>query len=169
MDHVEGTDKYGRYRYFKPISPGGKLIWGERSYTSARIEIYHTDVVDGTMNSKLKYKAGYYSKDNGPLTSIKLKYLKRDLADSPESMIHVKKGKTLGAVQGVIYVAAYTLIIVGIVDVVDNAGNKPLPPPGATSASIPAPIIAGAVLAWVPLAFSEPKHDHYINALRAYK
>ncbi len=30
VDHIEGTDQHGKYRYFKPIGSGIHAIWGER-------------------------------------------------------------------------------------------------------------------------------------------
>jgi hypothetical protein len=169
IDHVEGTDEKGNFRYIKPVNLGN-WVWAERGFTSDRITIYHTDIVTGSMAATYKPKSCLYSKDGGSLQPLKLKYLKLDLADCPESLVHLKKAKNIAKAQAVVYVASYSLIIAGIVGFVNDASNDTSEDePSSSGPSIPPALIIGAVGAYIPFFMNDAKREKCLDALKVYK
>jgi hypothetical protein len=169
IDHVEGYDQAGNYRYFMPIDLQYNVIWGERGFMSDRITIYHTDIVTGTMSASHKPKRCLYSKDGGPLRRIKLKYLKTDLADCAASQEHLKKGKRIGGAQAGVYVASYSLIIAGMITLVNDSSDKDNDPETRSGPSLPPTVLIGALGAWIPSIMSNAKRERYLDALKVYK
>lgn len=170
VDHIEGKDQYGKYRYFIPIRLGN-AVWAERGYASDRIVIYHTDIVTGTMAANYKPKSCLYTKDGGQLQKLKLKYLKRDLADCPASLEHLRKGKNIGKAQAGVRVASISLLIAGFISMVNDSNVEA---PGSStetnsSPDIPPSIIVGAVAAWIPILMENSKREKYLDALKAYQ
>jgi len=168
VHHVEGTDQKGNYRYFLPVFWGNE-VWAERVFTSDRIEIYQTDILTGTMTATLRSKSNLYSKDGGSLQPLKLRNLKKDLADCPASMEYLKKGKKISTTQTVIYVTSYSLILAGIVSFANDASAANPGDPETSGPSIPPTIIIGAVGAWIPFIMGNAKREKYLEALRAYE
>jgi hypothetical protein len=169
IDHIEGTDEKGNYRYIKPVEWGG-LVWAERGFTSDRIVIYHTDIVTGSMAATHKPKSCLYSKDGGPLQPLKLKYLNKDLADCPESVDHLKKAKRIAKAQVAVYAASYSLIAVGIVGFISNSSTDTTEDePESTSVSIPPTILIGALGAYIPFFMNDAKREKCLDALKVYK
>lgn len=169
VDHIEGIDEKGNYRYFKPVQSGNK-VWAERGYTSARIVIYHTDIVTGKMAVTYKPKSCLYSKDGGPLHPLKLKYLKKDLADCSDSQDHLRKGKNIATAQAAVYTASYALIVAGIVSFVnDSSVDEPGKSDMNSGPGIPPAIIVGAIGVWIPIFMDNVKRENYLDALKAYK
>lgn len=168
IDHVEGTDEKGNYRYFKPVLRDTE-VWAERSFTSSRIEIYHTDILTGTMTAEQRPKGSLYSKDGGSLQPLKLKNLKKDLGDCTASMEYLKKGKKISTTQTVIYVASYSLILAGIVSFANDASDVSPSDPETSGPSIPPTIIIGAVGAWIPFIMGNAKREKFLEALKAYE
>jgi hypothetical protein len=169
VDHIEGIDEAGNYRYFLPVVWGNE-VWAERGFTSDRIVIYHTDIVTGKMASTHKPRSCLYSKDGGPLRQLKLKYLKKDLADCPASLEYLKKGKKVGIAQTAVYVASYSLIVGGIVGFIAETSDKELEDPESSSAaSIPPAVLIGALGSAIPLLMNNAKREKYLDALKAYQ
>jgi hypothetical protein len=168
VDHIEGIDQEGNYRYFKPVS-WGNTVWAERGFTSNRIVIYHTDIVTGTMVATHKPKSCLYSKDGGPLRQLKLKHLKKDMADCPASLGHLKKGKGIATGQTIISVVSYSLILAGTITWFADAADDELDDPGSSSLDLPPTVLIGAIGAWVPIFMNGPKREKYLAALKAYR
>jgi hypothetical protein len=170
VDHIEGTDQKGGTHYIKPVDIKGNEVWGDRGYTSDRIEIYYTDIVIGTLAASHKYKHCVYSKDGGPWQLLKLKNLKRDLADSPEAMQVLRKGKAIAITQVGLYITGYSLVVGGIVNFIDEQSSKELGDPEKDAAvSIPPLVLAGAIVSWTPFLINGLKRAKYVDALEAYK
>jgi hypothetical protein len=164
VDHIEGTDQKGGYHYIKPVEIKGHEVWGDRGYTSDRIEIYYTDITIGTLTAAHKFKHCVYSKDGGPWQLLKLKNLKRDLADSPEALQVLKKGKGVAITQVGLYVTGYSLIIVGIADFIDEQSSKELGDPEKDSGvSIPPLVLVGAIISWTPFLINGVKRSKYVD------
>lgn len=166
IDHIEGTDESGNTRYFVPIETSNlSTVWAERGFMSDRITIYHTDIVTGKMAASYKPKNCLYSKDGSNLKPLKLKYLKEDLADCPESLVHLRKGKRVVAVQAAVCVASYALVIAGSVQFITDASGRE---PGDGSPGVPPIVFLGAIGAWTPLIIGNLKRERYLDALKAY-
>ncbi|HEY3403956.1 MAG TPA: hypothetical protein VGK59_11245 [Ohtaekwangia sp.] len=166
VDHVEGPDETGHYRYIIPVND----IWAERGFTSDRITIFHTDIVSGKMAAGYKPKSCLYSKDGGPLKSVKLRNLKEDIAECAASMEYIKKGKRIGGTQTLVRVVSYSLIIAGIIDTADNFSvANPDDPESDSGSGISPMVIIGAAGAWVPFFMENAKRQKYIEALKVYQ
>ncbi|MCZ8214647.1 MAG: hypothetical protein O9262_00330 [Cyclobacteriaceae bacterium] len=168
VHHIEGKDQKGNYRFFKPIEPSfNRKVWAERSYTSARIVIYNTDIAPGAMYAGYKPKNCFYTKDNGPLLPLKLKTLKKDLGDSEASLEYLKKGKNIGKAQMGFRAASLALLIAGVVSFANDSStdNQNMD----EGPSVPPAIIGGVVCAWIPVFMESGKKQRYVEALKAYK
>lgn len=166
VDHIEGFDENENYRYFKPIQ-WGNLVWAERGFTSDRIIIYHTDIVTGTMAVKYKPKNCLYSKDESPLRHLKLKYLKRDLADCPASLEYLGKGKKIGAAQVGISIVGYSLITAGMVTLINAPSNEDTEDHSVPE--IPPTILMGGIAVLIPVFMTNLKRQKYQDALKVYE
>lgn len=163
---IEGADKNGVYKYFKPIRLHGSEIWAERTFSSDRVDIYYTNIISGTWNASYRSKYFQYSKDGRPLKKLSYSNLKADLGDNAESMEHLKKGNILRITQFLFYGLGATLIGVGIAG---DFNNDELRDPSDTSIRIPPALIAGAVSLYIPWFMNSPKQNRFIKALEKYQ
>jgi hypothetical protein len=160
VDHIEGTDQNGVYKYFKPIKLQGREIWGERTFRSDRVEIYYTNIISGTWTASYKSKYYQYSKDTQPLKKLTYRNLKIDFGNNNESMPHLKKANSLRVTQLLLYGLGATLITTGIANNLSDTNDN---------GNIPVSIVAGAICLYIPWFINTPKQKHFINALKDYK
>lgn len=169
VSHVEGTDQINKYKYFQPIMFQNHFVWGERTYSSERVNIFNTDIISGTWTSRYRNRYYQYQIDNRPLKKLKYSNLKKDIADNPESLSHLKKGNAIKITQFGLYGIAATLIGIGSAkDLNDNTLSNPYDKD--KSFSVPVALeIAGAFTLYIPYWINRSKQKHYVNALKAYK
>lgn len=166
IEHIEGKDQFGDYRYYKPIYVVGFTLWGERTYTSDRIEIFYTNVSNGGWNTNYKMAYYVYSKDGGPLKKMKYSFLKEDLSDNEASMEFVKKGNRLNITQAFLYVAGAAIIVAGIVQMDKNLEKSTRE---NTDLEIPPVLIGGLITYYVPFFMQGAKQNAFYEALTTYK
>ena len=166
VEHIEGTDQHGEYKYIKPIYLNGAEIWGERTFSSERVEIYYTNIISGTWTTSYKSKYFQYSADGQPLKKLTYANLRKDIGHHPGAREHLKKGNMLRITQFLLYGAGAALVVGGIAN---GLGDKELRDPIATSLGIPPALIAGAITLYIPWFINSPKQKHFVKALKSYQ
>lgn len=162
IDHVEGVNLEGTYKYFAPIWVNGIPIWGERTFSSEHIDLYYTNIVSGTWNATYNYKHFQYRKDGGSLQKMKASNLLRDVGQNQQSMDHIRKGRGIATAQTLLYLLGSGLVIAGIIDGLNKNDTE-------DSGGVPPVFIGGAITLFVPWFLNSPKQKHYQNALKAYE
>ncbi len=107
--------------------------------------------------STMSNRWDYYSIDNGPLKKVRYRFLKKDLAQSPEAMKIMKKVKELRTLSGVLYLGGSALIIGGVSSLSGSKGS-----------GIPPGIIIGAISFTANQFLLFAKRDKLIDAINAY-
>ena len=165
VTHIEGIDQKGKYRYFKPIFLKNKEIWGERTFTSNRINLYYSNIFSSTWDAAYKTKYFQYSKDNAPLQKLTYANLKKDLSDNLNALAYIKKGNKLRITQLVLYGLGAALVVAGTVDGLSSNG---LSSPNNPAIKTPPAFIAGAIALTIPWFLNKPKQDNFVKAIKAY-
>ena len=169
VDHIEGIDQYGRYKYFKPVRYYyGNQIFAERTFTSARIDIYYTDLEPNPWEASYSFRHFTYEKDGGPIKRMKYTNLKKDIRSCRASMSLLKKGNGYRISQMLLYGVGGALVTHGIVTGLSN-NDRELPPPGETRISIPPTFVAGAIGLLIPRFLNRAKQNYFVKALKAYQ
>lgn len=170
VDHVEGIDQRGTYKYFKPINFGYRgEVFAERTFTSKRIKIYYTNVVSGTWNATYSFRHFNYEKDGALLKKMTYANLKKDLSDCPTSTDFLKKANGYRIAQMALYGAGAALVIHGIATGLSGNDDE-LPPPGAAPRiKIPATFVIGAISLMILRFLNNPKQGYFVDALKNYQ
>lgn len=164
IDHVEGNDQTGKFRYFGVTTFQGLFIFAERIHDGERVDLYLNNVVTGGWNYRYSNKLLHYSKDGGEIKKARYSNLRKELKDSPEAMKKLHAGNAIKISQYLIYgLGAYVLV-----KTAKDESNKPLSPPG-TDEGIPSGFLVGAGILFVPWFINGLKLKQYENACKAYK
>lgn len=166
VEHIEGIDQDGEFRYFMPVKVSGFTLWGERIIQSDRITVYYTNVRSGGWGTNYKMQYYVYSKDGGPVRKMKHSNLIEDLSDNPESLEHLKVGNALSITQGVLYIGGAALLAVGIKQMSDDLDKSVM---DDTETHIPPAFIVGLATYYVPFFMQGAKQDRFLRALESYK
>ena len=168
IDHVEGRDQQGAYKYHKPVPYlyGGE-IFAERNFSSPRIEIYFTHYVSGFRDLLYNFRYFSYAIDSSSIKKMSYANLKQDLADHPVSVGYLKQAQGYRTAQIVLYGVGGALVVHGIASGLSS--NDELPPPGESRVKVPATLIIGAVALVVPNLLNNSKQSYFLKALKNYQ
>lgn len=157
VDHIEGVDATGNSRYMKPGMYKGHNIWTERVFQSEHITVYVTSVTPYALYNVTwgDYK---YTKDNGPLTSLNIKDIERDVRDDPAAIVFVKKAKVTRGFQAV-------LLAVGAAAVIAGSAYKPKPGFDFTGGL---DVVGGVGMGAIALLLRPAKQKNLLKALKAH-
>lgn len=157
VDHIEGVDATGNNRYMKPGLYKGSMVWTERVFQSEHIDVYVTKVTPHKLFN-VAWRDYQYTKNNGPLTSLKIKDIERDVRDDPAALAFVKKAKDVRVLQGVFIAGGAALII---------SGWTYHPKPGFDFTG-GLQVIEGVVIGSVAPILRPAKQKNLLKALKAY-
>ncbi|MEN8248910.1 MAG: hypothetical protein ABFS32_08260 [Bacteroidota bacterium] len=105
-----------------------------------------------------------YSKDGGPLREVKMKSLKRDLSDNPESMKVLKNVSKRKMLQAGLYTVGYSSIIIGGVVTLKDISVDPSDL-GAPKIS---PILLLGGLTWAAYSMRDGNKERLFDAIDLY-
>lgn len=164
IDHVEGNDKTGKFRYFGVATFQGTQIFAERIHDGERVDLYLNNVITGGWDYHYSTKLLHYSKDGGEIKKARYPNLRKDLRDSPEAMKKLRGGNAIKISQYLIYgLGAFVLVKTAKDDL-----DKPQGPPG-TDTGVPSGFIIGAGILFVPWIINGLKLKEYEKACKAYQ
>lgn len=102
----------------------------------------------------------YYNKGFGDLKKAKYKFLKDDLADSPESKVYLNKFKSTSRAVTILAAVGSGLMVGGLVMIMnktkDYDGTDKTPEPNLTSSYVTIGIGSGCLLTGILINFSKP-------------
>lgn len=157
VDRVEGIDAAGNNRYIRPGMYGASNIWIERMFRSDHIELYVTRVTPQSL-LEVRWSDYHYTKDNGPLTTLNIKDVERDVHDDPAALVFVKKAKVTRGFQAGFLVGGAATYIGGLASKPKSRFDFW----GKTAA------VDGVVLGSIALILRPAKLKNLVKALKAY-
>jgi hypothetical protein len=157
---VEGRDRNGKPRYFKPIQSYNEMVWGERVYDAEGITIYYMKVGDAGMAAKYKARHHQYTKNGRGLRTLTLANLLQDVGDSRLAMSYITRGHNIGKLQAALWAVGGSIFLGSFIyEVSFNPEGEPITPT----------IWLGAGMVALPWFMQGARRNNYIKALKAYR
>lgn len=114
------------------------------------------------MHSTTSSKLNFYRKQNGDIKKVNGRNLSLDLAECPECLVEVKKGKTNSTISTVLFTAGMAIFVGTAASMLSKS-----PEPGE-STGIPPGAIIGPVVCLSSMFFKAPIRKHYRNSIALY-
>jgi len=161
----------GFFANSKNINFSGTSSFSER-IRKGRINLFekeNTNYNPGHFTSTGMYMGGttsttilnYYNRGFGDLKKANYKNLSMELADNPESLIHLNKFKSVQSTQNVLYVVGGALVVGGLATLINKTKDVDYdtePSPNVTSNIVTIGLGAGCFLVSYTMSFSKPEH-----------
>ena len=157
------------------LNPSGTSVFVPR-ITKGNINLYEREVyVQHSSPTGFGFYGGkridnYYNIGFNELKKANYKNLNLDLADNPESMLHLNKYKSLRNTETGLYVAGGTLLVLGFATVMhktkDWDGTDAMPKPNVTANVVV--FFAGGICIGTGALLNLSKPKHIKNAISAY-
>ena len=143
----------------------GKINLFSREYSSAPMVMGNSGILMGNVNTTISY---YYNKGTfGDLKKSKYRNLKVDLNDNSNSMMHLKKFKSVTQRQTLLYLLGGVITTVGVVSLINNTSNVPQGVAPKTTGSF-AIIGTGFITVVINYLTSVNKYKHIKEAIEVY-
>lgn len=171
VNHVEGFDQKGDYRYIVPLRrpTSSYTFWGERLEKTERATIYYTDFSSSSWSQTVRLRPSnlYYTFDKSSLTKLNYSNVKGDVSEFPSAQPHMKKSKALQITQAIMYTAGAGMIIYGIAKTFEPIPPDPDGSPGIGGPNLHPTVFVGALFINVPFFMTSAKQKHLRKALMA--
>lgn len=164
IDHVEGRDKNGNFRYFGVATFQSLQIFAERVLDGERIDLYRNNVIQGDWNFSYSNKLLHYAKDGREMKRVKYRNLKADLRDNKESLQKLRGASAIRFTQ----LGLYALGAFILVKTAKDEAEKPLSPPGSNE-GVPTGFFVGAGVLWLPWIINGAKLKQFEKACEIYE
>lgn len=113
-------------------------------------------------------KQHFYNKGYSDLKKLNYRNLKVDLADNPESSLHLNKCKSVKRNTTILYSAGFALIIGGLGSLIAKTSNVPENTPEPNLKGNFAAMGVGFACCWAGYFVSLSQPKHLINAVKSY-